>query len=108
VSVDGPVVDKLIKENTYYGPATIPGGMYTGNPEDTKTFGVAATMVTTADVSDTMVYELVKAVFTNFNAFKKQHPAFGVLTKEGMVHNNNSAPYHPGAVKYYEEAGLLK
>lgn len=108
VSVEGPVVEKLIKENSYYGPATIPGGMYTGNPQDTKTFGVAATMVTTADVSDTMVYELVKAVFTHFNAFKKQHPAFGVLTKEAMVQNNNSAPLHPGAVKYYKEAGLLK
>ena len=50
----------------------------------------------------------MKAVFENFDDFKKLHPAFAVLTKEGMVRNALSAPLHPGAERYYKEAGLLE
>jgi TRAP-type uncharacterized transport system substrate-binding protein len=53
------------------------------------------------------VYQVVKAVFENFDAFKKLHPAFGVLKKEEMVKDALSAPLHPGAAKYYKEAGLM-
>jgi TRAP transporter TAXI family solute receptor len=88
--------------------ATIPGGMYRGNPDDVKTFGVRATLVTSAKVPEKVIYNLVKSVFENFDAFKKLHPAFAHLTKEGMIKNGISAPLHPGAVKYYKEAGLLK
>ena len=81
--------------------------MYRGNDEDTTTFGVAATIVSSADVPDDVVYEVVKAVFENFDNFKRLHPAFENLTKEDMVKDANSAPLHPGAEKYYKEAGLL-
>ncbi len=82
--------------------------MYNGNPEDVSTFGVAATFVTSANVDEEIVYQLVKAVFENFDDFKKLHPAFAVLTKEGMVRNALTAPLHPGAERYYKEAGLLE
>ena len=45
VNVTGPAVDALVKENSFYRKATIPGGMYTGSPNDTQTFGVGATFV---------------------------------------------------------------
>ena len=79
-----------------------------GNPDDIKTFGVAATFVTSSKVSEKVIYTVVKAVFENFDAFKKLHPAFANLTKEDMIKNGNSAPLHRGAIKYYKEAGLLK
>ncbi len=107
VDVDGPAVDKLIKENPYYRTATIPGGMYRGTDEDTKTFGVGATFVTSAKVPEKVIYNVVKAVFENFNDFKKLHPAFSVLKKEEMIKDGLSAPLHKGAVKYYKEAGLM-
>lgn len=107
VNVTGEAVTKLIEENSFYGPATIPGGMYNGNPDDVQTFGVAATFVTSAKVDDEIVYRVVKAVFENFDEFKRLHPAFAVLTKEGMVRNALSAPLHAGAVRYYTEAGLM-
>ncbi len=108
VEVSGPEVDKLIADNDYYAAATIPGGMYNGTKEDTKTFGVGATIVSSTNTSDEAVYQVVKAVFDNFETFKKLHPAFQVLTKEGMATNALSAPLHEGAKKYYMEAGLLK
>jgi hypothetical protein len=107
VDVSGPEVDKLVKENTYYRYATIPAGMYMGTDTDTKTFGVGATFVSSAKVPEDIIYNVVKAIFENFDEFKKLHPAFGILKKEEMVKDGLSAPLHDGALKYYKEAGLL-
>ncbi|NWG23870.1 MAG: TAXI family TRAP transporter solute-binding subunit [Pseudorhodoplanes sp.] len=108
VSLTGPAVDKLVKEKPYYAKATIPGGMYSGNPNPTETYGVLATLVTSAKVPDAVVYEIVKATFENFDEFKKLHPAFANLDPQKMVKDGNSAPLHPGAEKYYKEKGWLK
>ncbi|MRI34513.1 C4-dicarboxylate ABC transporter substrate-binding protein [Endozoicomonas sp. OPT23] len=107
VNVTGPIVEKLINDTPYYRSATIPGGMYTGNKADTTTFGVAATFVSSSEISDKAVYEITKSVFENLNTFKKLHPAFGTLKKEEMIADGLSAPLHEGAKKYYLEAGLL-
>jgi TRAP transporter TAXI family solute receptor len=107
VNVTGPAVDKLVADNDYYRTATIPGGMYRGTDADTKTFGVGATFVTSAKVPEDVIYQVVKAVFENFDDFKKLHPAFANLKKEEMVKDGLSAPLHKGAVKYYKEAGLM-
>ena len=107
VEVAGAEVDKLVADNPYYRVATIPGGMYRGNPDDVKTFGVGATFVSSTKTDADVVYHVVKAVFDNFDDFKKLHPAFGILNKEEMVKDGLSAPLHDGAVKYYKEAGLM-
>jgi uncharacterized protein len=108
VSITGPAVDKLVASNPYYAKATIPGGMYSNNPDGTQTYGVLATMVTSAKTSDNVVYQLVKATFDNFEEFKKLHPAFANLKPEEMVKNGLSAPLHAGAEKFYKEKGWLK
>jgi uncharacterized protein len=108
VTVQDSTIDKLVKENDYYKYTTVPGGMYKGNDKDTITFGVAATFVTSAKVSEKVIYTVVKSVFENFDAFKKLHPAFANLTKQDMISNGNSAPLHKGAIKYYREVGLIK
>lgn len=107
VNVKGPVIDKLVEKFPYYRTAVIPGGMYRNNSQDTSTFGVGATFVSSADVPEDVIYNVVKAVFENFNQFKKLHPAFGVLKKEEMIKEGLSAPLHRGAKKYYKEAGLM-
>jgi TRAP transporter TAXI family solute receptor len=108
ISLTGPAVDKLVKQYPYYAKATIPGGMYANNPKPTETYGVLATLVTSAKTPDASVYELVKATFENFDEFKKLHPAFANLKTEDMIKNGLSAPLHPGAAKYYKEKGWLK
>ena len=107
VPVEGEAIDKLVADNPFYAYATIPGGMYPGTDADTKTFGVKATFVTSADVPDEVVYEVVKAVFDNFDRFKKLHPAFEGLKEEEMIKDGLSAPLHPGAIKYYKERGWM-
>ena len=107
ISLTGPAVDALVKGHPYYAKATIPGGMYANNPNPTETYGVLATVVTSAKVSDDTVYALVKAVFDNFDEFKKLHPAFAILDPKAMITNGLSAPLHPGAVKFYKEKGWM-
>ena len=107
VPITGPDIDKLLVKYPYYGKGIVPKKMYPAatNKEDTQTFGVKATFVTSAKVPDRVVYAITKEVFDNFEAFKKLHPAYVVLTKENML-EGLSAPIHPGAMKYYKEVGL--
>ena len=81
---------------------------YKGTDADVKTFGVKATFVTSADVDEEVVYEVVKAVFDNFDRFKKLHPAFENLKEEEMIKDGLSAPLHDGAAKYYKERGWIE
>ncbi len=105
VEVTGPGISQLVRDNSFYRWATIPGGMYSGNPNDVKTFGVGATFVTSANLPDDVGYEVVKAVFDNFGQFKKLHPAFANLKESEMISDSISAPIHEGAMRYYKERG---
>ncbi len=108
VSLTGPAVDKLVADKPYYAKATIPGGLYPNNPQPTNTYGVLATIVTSSKVPADSVYQVVKAVFDNFEEFKKLHPALANLKPENMVKDGLSAPLHEGAARYYREKGWLK
>ena len=104
VNAQSAEIDKLVADNPYYRTARIPAGMY-NNENDIMTFGVGATFVTSADVPDDVVYTVVKAVFDNFDSFRKLHPAFANLVESEMISDSLSAPLHPGAAKYYKERG---
>ena len=107
ISISGAAIDKLIADKPYYAKAAIPGGLYSGNAQDTQTYGVLATLVASAKTPDDVVYQLVKATFDNFEEFKKLHPAFANLKTSDMVKNGLSAPLHAGAAKYYKEKGWI-
>lgn len=102
-------LDKLLAKYPYYAKAVIPIKFYPNatNKEDVPTFGVKATFVTSAKVPDKVVYAITKEVFENFDYFKTLHPAYSVLTKQNML-EGLTAPFHPGALKYYKESGLIK
>ena len=107
VYVTGAPIDKLVADNPYYRVATVPGGMYAGNPDDTTTFGVGATFVTSTDISDDVAYIVAKSVMSNLDDFRKLHPAFANLDAAQMISDGLSAPLHPGAAKAYKELGLM-
>jgi TRAP transporter TAXI family solute receptor len=108
VSLTGAAVDKLVQEKPYYAYASIPPGLYPNNPQETKTYGVLATFVSSTRTPADTIYTVVRAVFDNFDEFKKLHPALAVLKPEAMVKDGLSAPLHDGAVRYYKEKGWLK
>ncbi|NIA70199.1 TAXI family TRAP transporter solute-binding subunit [Pelagibius litoralis] len=107
VPVTGAEIDSLASDNDYYAKATVVGGTYDGTADDVETFGVGATFVSSTKADEDTIYQVVKAVFENFDRFKKLHPAFANLKEADMITNNLSAPLHPGAVKYYKERGWM-
>lgn len=102
-------MEKLLKECPYYAVAMIPVKNYpmSSSKKDVQSIGMMTTFVTSADVPEDVVYKVTKTIFTNLDELKKMHPALENLTPEGML-KGNSAPLHPGAEKYFKEAGLLK
>ena len=105
--VSGPEVDKLVSENPYYAHAKIPAAIYPGMDTPVDTFGVLATLVSSADVNEDAVYAFVKSVFENFDKFKRMHLVFRDLQPETMISQGLSAPLHPGALRYYRERGWI-
>lgn len=107
VETSNAAIEKLVADNSFYRLATIPGGMYAGNPKDVKTFGVGATFVSSTRTPTETVYQVVKAVFDNFDSFRKLHPAFKHLKESEMIKDALSAPLHDGALRYYKERGWM-
>jgi hypothetical protein len=105
--VDITGIDALLARYPYYARSTIPVKHYAGvvNDRDVSTFGVKATLVTTAKTSDDIVYAIAKEVFEHLEALKTLHPSYEVLDRENML-EGLTAPLHPGALKYYKEIGL--
>ena len=110
VPISETEVASLLKEAPYYSMTEIPMDQYPDavNAKDkVKTVGMLATLVTSADTPDDVVYAVTKEVMTNLDQFRKLHPALANLTSESML-QGLTAPIHPGALKYYKEAGLVK
>ena len=108
VPLTGAYVDKLVKQWPFYAKVTIPAGLYPNNPQATDTYGVLATVVASSKAPADTVYQVVKAVFDNFDEFKRLHPALAHLKPENMVKDGLSAPLHEGAARYYKEKGWIK
>jgi TRAP transporter TAXI family solute receptor len=109
IPIAGPAIDQLISTHKYYIKATIPVmQLYpdAADQPDVSTFGVIATLCTSAKVPADVVDTLTKEVVDNLEIFRRQHPAFYRLTRKGML-EGLTAPLHPGALRYYKETGLI-
>jgi TRAP transporter TAXI family solute receptor len=107
VPISGPEVEQLIRREPFFVDTAIPRGLYRGIGQDTPTLGARCVLLTTAAVPETTVYELVKAVFGHFDDFRLLHPVLAGLTPADLVPRGLAAPLHPGAERYFREAGLL-
>jgi len=111
VPIAGPAVDEMITEKVYYTRYRIPmQRLYPdlqGPLEDVETLAVLSALSTSSQVPEQVVYLVAKEIFENLDQFRQVHPALSLLTKEGMLEGLH-APLHPGAKRYYQEAGLIK
>jgi len=101
-------VEALMAEAPFYSPSEVPIHHYPRavNEEPVPSIGMLTTVVSSEDVPEDLVYEVVKAVFENLDSLRDQHPALSDLTAESMA-APGVAPLHPGAERYFSEAGLL-
>lgn len=75
------------------------------NKNPVPTVGIKSILFTKQDVDEETVYRVVKSVMENLDLFRRQHPAFAGLTKDNMTHGV-ILPLHPGAERYFREAGI--
>ncbi|GHM58080.1 MAG: C4-dicarboxylate ABC transporter substrate-binding protein [Candidatus Mesenet longicola] len=107
IPIDDKNIERLQEKYPYYKSGIIPGNIYKGNPQSTKTIAVYASLLTKSNLDEDIAYELVKNAMSNLDELKNISGALSNLQKEDMV-KENFAPLHDGAKKYYQEIGLLK
>jgi TRAP transporter TAXI family solute receptor len=100
-------IDILVSENPYFSRVLIPSGLYPKayNEVDIETIGVNATLLTSAKVSEDVVYAVTKAVFENLESLTDFNAEFNALMGDKFL-KGLTAPIHPGALKYYREVGI--
>lgn len=108
VPIESDEINALIEAKPYYRVGNIPRGLYLNSATATKSFGLGATFVANKGTSPKAIYHVVKEVVENFNDFKSLHPSLIGLKKRELPTAGISIPLHPGAVRYYKEARLLK
>ena len=107
ISILGLSEDEIAKAreaDPVFAPLTLPGGIYSGVDGDTATLGVPNVLVVSADMSDDLAYAVTKAIFENIDELIAVHPAAEETTVEFTM-GATPVPLHPGALRYYEEAG---
>ena len=108
VPIAGPQVEKLLAEYKFFAKDTVPAGVYKDVAE-TQTISVNAQWVTTAKQPEDLVYKITKALWSDET--RKQLDAGhakGKLITAKTATTGLGIPLHPGAEKFYKEAGLLK
>jgi len=108
VPLVGPEIDKLRGQQQFFTPDLIPAGTYQGVAE-VKTISVNAQLVTSDKLSEAVVYELTKKLYSDATrkTLDSGHAKGKLITAQNAV-TGAGIPFHPGAEKFYKEAGLLK
>ena len=104
IPISGAEADGLIADYPFYSKYTIPDDAY--GVSGAETIAILATMACTEDLDEDLVYEITKALFENQKELATGHAKGNDLSAQNAV-QGVSIPFHPGAEKYFEEAGVL-
>jgi hypothetical protein len=96
----------LQKINRGYAKRVIPKGTYPGVAEDVTTFGTYTHLIARAELPEDLVYRITKALHKHVQQLGNVVGAVKGLDLKEMAFDVG-VPYHPGAAKYYREAGVL-
>ena len=109
IAIDGEGAAKILSENKFFAEDTVPAGTYEGQDADVKTLSVGAQWITSADQPEELVYGITKALWNDQTRVQLDagHAKGKMILKENAL-NGVGIPLHPGAEKFYKEAGLLK
>ncbi len=105
VPIDGDIAAKLMDDSPFYTAYTVPAGTYAGQDADVQTVTVKATLIVSANADEEQVYNLTKAIFDNAAAIAAENGKGAELSVENAT-TGMTAPFHPGAAKYFAEQGV--
>ena len=103
VAIPEDVVSQL---EAPYVAFSIPAGTYDGQDEDVPTVAIKNFLITHEGVSDELAYQMTKQLFENLPALESAHQAAKEIGLEGAI-EGMPLPLHPGAERYYKEAGIM-
>ncbi|XXM73844.1 TAXI family TRAP transporter solute-binding subunit [Lysinibacillus sphaericus] len=103
VPVESAKIAELIEKYPYYAEDEIPAGTYSKVDEAITTVAVRAMLVTNADISEDVIYDVTKAIFENTDQITH---AKGKLIKAENGLKGMGIELHPGAKKYFDEKGI--
>lgn len=86
---------------------TIPAGSYKRQPQPVPTVTLGATLTVNAALDEKTAYNLTKALVENIDRLKEVHKSMQALTPQ-LIASATAVPHHPGAVRYFKEAGLAR
>ena len=89
----------------FYSTATIPAETYPNQAEAVEVVIVPNVLVVNGAMDEQLAYDITRVMFEGQAELAAAHPAANELTLENAV-QNSPIPYHPGAIRYYEEQGL--
>ena len=107
LSIPADVAAKLTQKYPFLAAVKVPANTYKGQTTEVATVAVNAVLICGSSLSEAMVYNLTKALFENQADLASAHAKGKELNIKTAV-TGVSIPYHPGAVKYYKEKGLMK
>jgi TRAP transporter TAXI family solute receptor len=97
--------DSMRKINPGYTLVTVPKGTYPKQDKDVKVIGYATHIVASCKLPEDMVYNMTKAMAANVSNMAAVNKAMTGLTPKQMA-EDIGVPFHPGAAKFYKEAGV--
>ncbi|MDB2687048.1 TAXI family TRAP transporter solute-binding subunit [Mariniblastus sp.] len=105
IKFDESAVEKL-KEYPFYYNVPIPASKYDDLKEDMMGINVGnMQLLSHAKVPEDVVYNFTKIMYENRDAIAQQHPAGKALNPKNIIRDTGT-PFHPGAIKFYKEAGI--
>jgi TRAP transporter TAXI family solute receptor len=107
LNIPADVAAKLTKKYPFLAAVKVPANTYKGQTAEVSTVAVNAVLIASSKLSEAMVYNLTKALFANQAELASAHAKGKELNLQYAV-KGVSIPFHPGAVKYYKEKGLMK
>ncbi|MBP1714941.1 MAG: transporter solute receptor, family [Deltaproteobacteria bacterium] len=107
LAIPDNISSKLTQKYPFLAQAKIPANSYKNQTEEIKSVAVNAVLIISSEIKEDVVYSLTKALFENQTELASAHAKGKELNLQSAV-KGASIPFHPGAIKYYKEKGVMK
>ena len=107
VAIEGEIAEKLLSEYKFFTKFVVPANTYKGQTEDVNTLTVKSMLAVSSELDENLAYELTKQIYENHDRVVAAHNVGKYIVAE-TANDGMSVELHPGAAKYFKEAGVLE
>lgn len=107
ISLEPEMIQQIVTKYPFYYEYIIPAGTYKGQDEEVHTVALANLLLTRADLSEDLIYDLTKGIYDNIPDLMNAHAITKNIKKEDAAKGMGTVPLHPGSIKYFKEIGAM-